>query len=236
MTNTILQVEHIEKRYSEQTVLDDIVFDLQEGEILGVIGPNGAGKTTLLECLTGLIPANGGLVKWLGQPLSRALRKQAMFYIPDNIEPYAEHTVMEVLKFFTSIYRKFTTVTQTAINAFKLEPVIHKNVGTLSKGYRKRLLLALSLIVPHQVIVMDEPFDGLDPRQTRDVMILLRDEVNKGRTLLLSIHQLSDAERICDRFILLGLGTVCGKGTMNELREQSGLSSGTLEDIFYAVT
>jgi ABC-type multidrug transport system ATPase subunit len=231
----LLQVEHLAKRYGDQIALADVAFDVREGEVLGIIGPNGSGKTTLLECLAGLQPADSGQVRWLGQALPRDRRKRAMFYIPDGIAPFAEHPVQAVLRFMASTHRQSTKAMQDATEALGLGPVLHKTVGTLSKGYRRRLLLALGLIAPHPMLVMDEPFDGFDLRQTRDVMMLLRATAKNGRALLLSIHQLGDAERICDRFVLLSAGSVRGRGSLHELRQRSGTSDGNLEDIFLAL-
>lgn len=231
----LLQVEQLAKRYGDQVALADVAFDVREGEVLGIIGPNGSGKTTLLECLTGLQPADDGRVRWLGQLLPRAWRRRAMFYIPDGIAPYAEHPVHAVLRFVASVHRRPPKAMQDAIEALGLGPVLQKNVGILSKGYRRRLLLALGLIAPHRLLVMDEPFDGFDLRQTREVMTLLRAAAKNGRTLLLSIHQLNDAERMCDRFVLLSAGVVRGRGSLDELRQQCGLVAGSLEDIFLAL-
>ena len=120
------------------------------------------------------------------------------------------------------------------VGALGLEPVLPKPVASLSKGYRRRLLLALGLLSPHPVLLLDEPFDGLDLRQTREVMALLHRVAAGGRTLLLSIHQLVDAERVCDRLILLSGGKVRGEGTLEELRARAGVS-GSLEDVFLAL-
>jgi ABC-2 type transport system ATP-binding protein len=113
--------------------------------------------------------------------------------------------------------------------------VLTKPVGALSKGYRRRLLLALGLLAPQPLLVMDEPFDGLDLRQTREAMALLRRVAEGGRALLLSIHQLTDAERVCDRFVLLAGGRIRGEGTLPELRAAVGLSAGGLEEVFLAL-
>jgi ABC-2 type transport system ATP-binding protein len=106
----------------------------------------------------------------------------------------------------------------------------------LSKGYGRRLLLALALLTPHPLLLMDEPFDGFDLRQTRDIMNVLREVAASGRTLVLAIHQLSDAARICDRFVLLADGRVRGVGTLPELRAQAAKPAAALEDVFLALT
>jgi ABC-type multidrug transport system ATPase subunit len=114
--------------------------------------------------------------------------------------------------------------------------VLHQRVSTLSKGYRRRLLLAIGLIAPHPLLLMDEPFDGFDLRQTREVMALLRETAGNGRTILLSIHQLADAERVADRFVLLSGGSVRGVGTLGELKTRTGIAEGGLEEVFLALT
>jgi ABC-2 type transport system ATP-binding protein len=122
------------------------------------------------------------------------------------------------------------------VGALSLEPALAKPVGALSKGYRRRLLLAVGLLAPRPVLLMDEPFDGFDLRQTREVMGLLRDEALHGRTLVLSIHQLGDARRICDRLVLLSAGRVVGTGTEAELVAAARLPMGSdLEEVFLAL-
>jgi ABC-2 type transport system ATP-binding protein len=106
----------------------------------------------------------------------------------------------------------------------------------LSKGYGRRLMLALALIAPQPLLLMDEPFDGFDLRQTREVMGVVREVAHNGRTLVLAIHQLIDAERVCDRFVLLADGRVRGIGTLTDLRTQTGMPAGGLEDVFLALT
>jgi ABC-2 type transport system ATP-binding protein len=117
-----------------------------------------------------------------------------------------------------------------------LVPVLGKRVSTLSKGYARRLLLALGLLSPHELVLMDEPFDGFDFRQTREIIDVLREQAHKGRSLLLAIHQLTDAERVCDRFILLSGGRIRGYGTLDDLRARTGLPAASLEEVFLALT
>jgi ABC-type multidrug transport system ATPase subunit len=111
-----------------------------------------------------------------------------------------------------------------------------QRVGTLSKGQRKRMLIALALLTPQPLVLLDEPFDGLDLRQTREAAPLLRHIATTGRSLLLSIHQLHDAARVCDRLVLLSDGRVAGEGTLDELRERAGLPDADVEEVFLALT
>jgi ABC-2 type transport system ATP-binding protein len=231
-----IHVVGLAKAYGDEVALADISFHVEPGEILGIIGPNGAGKTTLLEVLAGLLPADAGIVCCHGRPLAAARRREAIFYVPDGIRPYQDQYVEQVLAFFGGVYRVPADAFAQAIVATGLDSVLRRRVRALSKGYARRLLLALGLLVPHPVVLMDEPFDGFDLRQTRDVVGLLRAEAVKGRSLVLAIHQLADAERVCDRFVLLSQGRMRGSGTLAELRAQTGLGNAGLEEIFLALT
>lgn len=159
-----------------------------------------------------------------------------MFYLPDGVRPYQDQPVIRALSFFADVYRRSAVEITDTIESVGLTPVLHKRVHSLSKGYGRRLMLALGLLTPHPLLLMDEPFDGFDLRQTREIAGVLRKEVTKGRTFALAIHQLLDAERVCDRFILLADGRVRGVGTLNDLRARTGNPTGNLEDMFLALT
>jgi len=128
----------------------------------------------------------------------------------------------------------------SVVSSLDLAPILDVPIGSLSKGQRKRALLGLGLVTRSPLLMIDEPFDGLDLRQSRAVAALLREHAGKGRTFFLSIHQISDAARVCDRFVLLGAGRVRGEGTLAELSAHSGVSSSglssDLEEIFLALT
>ena len=235
-TPALIEVSGLGKRYGYQIAIDDISLSLDTGEILGIIGPNGAGKTTLLETLTGLVAADAGDVRVRGQTVPVSARRRWMFYVPDGVRPYQEQFTYDVLTFFAAIYRRSRTEMRDIVEALGLGPVVSKRVQALSKGYARRLLLALGLLSPQPILLLDEPFDGLDLRQTREIAQLLRTKAGQGRALLLCIHQLSDAERVCDRFVLLSEGLIRGAGSLDELRAKTGLPHARLEDIFLALT
>jgi ABC-2 type transport system ATP-binding protein len=235
-TDSLLMVQGISKRFRRNQVLQDVSFSVKSGEVFGLIGPNGAGKTTLFECLAGLMPADAGTVNIQNQELAASQRKKKLFYLPDSILPWAGQTVRMALNFFAGIYARGDAQTSELTRALKLESLRDSRIGSLSKGERKRLLLAFGLLTNQELLLLDEPFDGLDLRQTRDVMVLLREQASQGRTLVLSIHQLVDAARVCDRLVLLSAGRVVGEGSIPELRAQAHLPEGTLEEIFLALT
>jgi ABC-type multidrug transport system ATPase subunit len=175
-------------------------------------------------------------VRFRDRELPPAGRKQALHYLPDTIRPWPDQPVRWVLSFFAALHGRPRGEADRLATALTLETLADSRVGSLSKGESKRLLLALGLLAPHPLLLLDEPFDGLDFRQTRDVMALLRDTRAQGRTLFLSIHQLNDAARVCDRLVLLSRGRVVGEGTLDELRASAGLADGGLEEVFLALT
>ena len=231
-----LQIARLSKRYGEQRALLDVSFDVRAREVLGLIGPNGAGKTTLLETIAGIVPADAGDVLWHGAPLAHAHRRDAIFYLPDGLRPWDDQFVVRVVEFFAAVYGHRQSRLAEMIHSVGLSPVLGKRISALSKGYGRRLMLALALLTHQPILLLDEPFDGFDLRQTREIMGVLRDVASGGRSLVLAIHQLSDAERVCDRFVLLADGQVCGIGTLNELRARTGKASARLEDVFLALT
>jgi ABC-type multidrug transport system ATPase subunit len=227
----VLTVRGLTKSYGPRRVLDAVGFTVQPGEVLGLIGPNGAGKTTLFECLAGLLPADAGEVRGRDRILSPAARKTELFYIPDGIAPWPDQTVACVLRFFASSF------SPSLLDALHLRPLLRSPVRALSKGERKRFLIALGLLSPQPLLLLDEPFDGLDLRQTREATALLRATAARGKTLFLSIHQLTDAARACDRFVLLADGRVVGEGTLAELRGRAGApAESSMEEVFLALT
>jgi ABC-2 type transport system ATP-binding protein len=232
----LLQVTTLTKRYVDQVALTDIAFTVRAGEILGLIGPNGAGKTTLLEALAGVLPADSAAMLWRGKPLPPARCRDVIFYLPDGLRPYDDQPVARVLAFFAGVYRRSPAYLAGVVAAVGLAPVLAKRVHALSKGYSRRLMLAVGLLTPQPLLLMDEPFDGFDLRQTREIMDVLRQCAAAGRTLVLAIHQLLDAERVCDRFVLLADGRVRGAGTLDDLRRCTHLPDGSLEEVFLALT
>jgi len=232
----VLRTNNIRKSLAASQVLTDISFSLQPGEILGLIGPNGAGKTTLLECVAGLLPMDGGTLSWQGLPLSPAIRKEILWYQPDNCAPFAWQRVAATLSFFGQVNQQSDARLSELIERLELAPVLNKPFSALSKGYGRRVLLTLALLSRQPLLLLDEPFDGFDPRQVLMAIDLLRRE-RKNRGMLLSIHQLGEAEKICDRFLLLDEGKNLACGSMEELRIQAGCRpKASLEEIFLALT
>ena len=225
-----LRVTGLTKQYGALRALDRVTFEVRRGEVLGLIGPNGSGKTTLFECIGGVLPFDAGVIE----------QSETHFYLPDGITPWPEQRVGWVLAYIAGFFGAHDGITARVIEAFALEPLLPKKIGQLSKGQRKRVLLAIGILTPRSIVFADEPFDGLDLRQTRDVAGVLRDIAAEGRTLVLSIHQIADAARVCDRFVLLSLGTVRGQGTLAEIMtlavDRQAAPVAGLEEAFLALT
>jgi len=233
---SLLTVTGLSKRFGKRDVLQNVSLTVQQGEILGLIGPNGAGKTTLFECLAGLIDTDAGEVEFHGRPLRVSRRKEALFYLPDAIRPWADQRVGVMLKFFGGLYVRSADQIAATVKGLGLRDLLRAPIGSLSKGELKRTLLAIGLLARQEVLLLDEPFDGLDLRQTREVMESIKSHAKQGRTLFLSIHQLNDASRVCDRLVLLSTGKIVGEGTLEELKAKAGVSDGGLEEVFLALT
>jgi ABC-2 type transport system ATP-binding protein len=235
-----LRVAGLTKRYGRVTALEHVSLTLRDGEVLGLIGPNGAGKTTLFECLAGLLPADAGTVTINNATIGERARGQHLFYLPDGIAPWPSQTVRWALDFAVRFFGGAAAGPDDVIEQLDLTSILDAPIATLSKGQRKRAVLAIGLLTPQPILLVDEPFDGLDLRQTRDVASALRAHAAAGRTLFLSIHQIHDAARLCDRFVLLSLGRVRGEGTLDELAARAPTSGSEpardLEGVFLALT
>jgi ABC-2 type transport system ATP-binding protein len=233
--DVVLRVNHLSKSYRGVAAVRDASFSVRRAEVLGLIGPNGSGKTTLFACLGGVLPYESGSVDVLA-----GRDEPPIFYLPDAIVPWPQQAVAWTLQFASRYFHASDDKTPELIARLGLQPLLRRRVHELSKGQRKRVLLAVGLIAPHPILLLDEPFDGLDLRQTREVAGLLREVAATGRTLFLSIHQISDAARVCDRFVLLSNGQVCGEGTLDQLAArvpEAAVNQGsTLEDVFLALT
>lgn len=225
----LFEVKGLSKSFGHIQALEDVSFHVEEGEILGLLGPNGAGKSTLFECLAGVSPSDSGEV------LPAQDRSSLLFYVPDAIAPWPAQSVRWALEFTIGFLAGRAELRDEIVGQLDLRPLLRQPIGALSKGQRKRVLLAIGLLTPQPAVLIDEPFEGLDLRQARDITAALREHAARGRTLFLSIHQISDAARFCDRFVLLNRGRVRGEGTLQELAAQANMQE-NLEEVFLALT
>jgi ABC-2 type transport system ATP-binding protein len=203
-----------------------VSFEVGAAEVVGLIGPNGAGKTTLLECVAGLQRPDSGKI---------SAAPGSTFFVPDGITPWESQPAGWALRFVAALHGASSRAVPAIVEELSLSRLLDRPIGLLSRGQRKRLLVAFGLLTTAPLLLLDEPFDGLDLRQVRDVATVLRRHAAAGRALMLSIHQLSDAARVCDRVVLLSGGKVAGAGTLDELRTAAHLPGADLEEIFLAL-
>jgi len=237
----LFEVNGLCKRFGRIAALSDVSFQVRAGEVLGLIGPNGAGKSTLFECLSGVLPADSGAMRSGGRLVGPRERPSLLFFVPDGIAPWPAQSVRWALDFTIGFFGGRSPLRDEVIEQLDLRQLLHQPIGTLSKGQRKRTLLGIGLLAPQPALLIDEPFEGLDLRQARDIAAALRAHAARGRTLFLSIHQIADAARLCDRFVLLSSGRVCGEGTVPELAELAIARDPSrryddLEEVFLALT
>ena len=172
--------------------------------------------------------------------MSDRARASTLFYLPDAIVPWPAQTVRWAIDFTLGFFNGRHHLREEVVDRLDIHPLLDATIGSLSKGQRKRALLAIGLLMPQPLLLADEPFDGLDLRQSRDVAQTLRSYASAGRTMFLSIHQIKDAARVCDRFVLLSGGSIRGEGTLDELASlaatRGASPTGDLEEVFLALT
>ena len=245
----MVSIDGLTKSYGRLTAVADVSLSIRQGEVLALIGPNGSGKTTLFECIAGLLPYESGTVSMDGTALAPP-RARVAHLLPAGRHcavaradgPLGARLRERILR--PGRREAVRELARRVVQRLDLGPLLGSPIGTLSKGQRKRVLLAVGMLTPHPLLLADEPFDGLDLRQTREVGAALREHAATGRTLFLSIHQINDAARVCDRFVLLSGGRIRGEGTLEQLAARTLLRPvlrllrppRLLEEIFLALT
>jgi ABC-type multidrug transport system ATPase subunit len=222
-----LHARGFSKRFGVVHALRDVSIEIVRGDIVALIGPNGSGKTTLLDAIAGMVPVDSGTLAGTRE----------LFYLPDGIRPWPEQRVGWVLELCEGLLGGNPSLRELLIGRLSLDRHLRARLGTLSKGEHRRVMLAIALNTPQPFLLLDEPFDGLDLRQTREVMTLLREysRWSAGNGILISIHQLNDAARVADRLVLLDKGAVVASGTLDELRARAAMPDASLEDVFLAL-
>lgn len=207
-----ISISNLSKKYGEQTVLNNIHFEIGEGEVVGFLGPNGAGKTTTMKILAGALAYSSGSAKICGIEVNEnQLKTSSMVgYLPELNPLYLDMYVKEYLLFVAETYHLGKEKEQRVnelIDKVGLRPEFHKKIGQLSKGYRQRVGLAQALIPNPKVLILDEPTTGLDPNQLEEIRSLIR-EIGKDKTVLLSTHIMQEIKAICNRVIVINNGEI----------------------------
>lgn len=234
----MIEVKNVTKKYGNTTAVNQISFDVKDGEVVGFLGPNGAGKSTTMNMITGFIEPTEGQIFVNGYDISKKAKqaRKQIGYMPENVPLYYELTVKEFitymaeLKFVKRQERKEEV--QKVIKETGLEEVQKKLIKNLSRGYKQRVSLAGALVGNPDVIILDEPTVGLDPKQITEIRNLIR-ELGKSHTVILSTHILSEVSQICEKVVIINKGEIIAIDTPENLekktREKNGISV-TVED------
>lgn len=219
-----IEVNNVSKSYGFQKVLDNISFQVNQGEILGFLGPNGAGKTTAMKIITNYINMDFGDVIINNESVKSGATKSYIGYLPENNPLYLDMAIVDYLTYSAKLQnipgemiidRVREMIRMTGLNQEK-----HKLIGELSKGYRQRVGLAQALIHDPEILILDEPTTGLDPNQIIEIRELIR-ELGKEKTVILSTHILPEVEATCDRILIINKGKIVADGTSNDLRQEA---------------
>ncbi len=222
----MIRVNSLSKKFNNLLAVDQVSFEVKQGEILGFLGPNGAGKTTTMKMLTCFIPPSSGTAEICGYSiLDNPLQvRNQIGYLPESAPSYEEMLVGEFLKFVAEM-RGYSGMelkrrVSIVIEKTSLSEVENQMIDTLSKGFRQRTCLAQALLHDPPVLILDEPTDGLDPNQKHEVRSLIKD-MSEERTILISTHILEEVDAVCTSAMIIANGRVVGYGTPDELLSQS---------------
>jgi ABC-2 type transport system ATP-binding protein len=242
VTGPILELQGLVKKYGGFTAVNGLDLSVARGEIFGFLGPNGAGKTTTIRMVAGILEPTAGRIWIGGDALDEvpAAAKARIGYIPDRPFLYEKLSGAEFLRFVAALWGRDGPEVEERIDRFmklfSLVPWKDELLESYSHGMRQKLLISSALIHDPELIVVDEPMVGLDPRAARLLKDLLRSFVEKGGSVFLSTHTLEVAEAVCDRIGIISGGEIIALGTMEELRAQSDAGGAHLEEIFLKVT
>ena len=218
----MIEVRNIRKHFAATVALDDVSFDVAQGEVLGFLGPNAAGKTTAMRIITCYIPQDGGMVTVAGHDTrddSIAVRRR-IGYLPESAPLYMDMGVIEYLRFVGSIRGLddpyLSSRIAEMIGVCGLRRMAHRTIGTLSRGFRQRVGLAQALVHDPEVLILDEPTSGLDPNQIVEIRELIK-TIGREKTIILSTHILPEVESTCSRVLIINEGRIVASGTPGEL-------------------
>jgi len=235
----MIRIDNLVKAFGPKRAVDGISFGVERGEVLGFLGPNGAGKSTTMRMITGFMPPSAGRVTVGGFDVvdSPIEAKRLIGYLPENAASYPDMTVQAFLRFVAELRGLQGEARRKAVNRVVelcfLDSVLHQSIDTLSKGYKHRTCLAQALIHDPDVLIMDEPTDGLDPNQKHEVRNLIR-ELGSRKAIVFSTHILEEVDAACTRAIIIDRGRIVANGTPQELKARA--ASGRLEDFFRSIT
>ena len=237
-----VKVEHLTGGYGKRPVIKDINFELKKGEIVGLIGLNGAGKSTTIKHMLGLLtPMEGQLtISDINIKKDVETYRRKLSYIPEAPVIYDELTLQEHINMTAMAYNidkeEAMKRANPLLKTFRLENELDIFPSHFSKGMKQKVMIICAFIVDPELYIIDEPFLGLDPLGIQSMLDLMVEKKEENRTVLMSTHILATAEKYCDRFLIMDKGQIVAFGNIDELREQTGLSGKTLDEIYIHVT
>ena len=221
----MIEVKNITKKYGSTTAVDNISFQIQEGEIVGLLGPNGAGKSTTMNMITGYIEPTEGQIIIEGYDISKKTKKakEQIGYMPEGVPLYSELTVKEFVNYMAELKKVNRIVRKEKVSKIieqtGLKNVENKLIRNLSRGYKQRVSMAGSLVGEPKVLILDEPTVGLDPKQITEIRQLIK-ELGKEHTVILSSHILSEISQICSKVIIINKGKIVAIDTPENLEKK----------------
>ena len=237
----MIRTQAIEKRYRNFQALHPLDLEVRRGEVFGFLGPNGAGKTTTIRILSGILPPTSGEL-WIGgvdmvvDPIGA---KSKIGYIPDRPYLYEKLTAREMLRFIGGLYGMDDAAIQTCggvlLEEYGLGEFANELVEGFSHGMKQRLSLCCAMLHQPELLIVDEPMVGLDPRGARQIKQVFRDWADLGRTVFLSTHSLDVAQEVCDRLAIIHKGRIVAQGSYEEIRDQNQGDAQDLEEVFLAI-
>ncbi|MDF1752632.1 MAG: ATP-binding cassette domain-containing protein [Verrucomicrobiales bacterium] len=222
----MIKVKGLRKNFGPKVAVAGVTFEVKKGEVLGFLGPNGAGKSTTMRMVTGYLPPSDGWVSIGGADIvdDEITAKSKIGYLPEAAPLYSDMTVEGFLRFCAEMRQvpseELDRAVDKAISTCFLEKVRHQSVDTLSKGFRHRTCLAQSIIHDPEVLILDEPTDGLDPNQKHEVRALIK-RMGKEKAIIFSTHILEEVEAVCTRAIIIDRGKIIADGTPDELKAKA---------------
>lgn len=235
----MIKIENLSKKFGHLVAVEDISFSVESGEVLGFLGPNGAGKSTTMKMITGFLTPSSGDISVCGfnvseQPIEA---KKRIGYLPEGAPSYGEMTPLQYLEFIAEVReltgQKKIERKKEVIQLLHLDKILNQSIETLSKGFKRRVGLAQAILHDPEVLILDEPTDGLDPNQKHEVRELIK-SIAPEKTIVISTHMLGEVDAICTRAIIIGDGKILADDTPEGFRGKS--SSNKLEDVFREIT
>jgi ABC-2 type transport system ATP-binding protein len=221
----VLEIARVSKRFGTRQALDDVSFTVEPGEVFGFVGSNGAGKTTTMRIVLGVLSADGGDVRWKGRPVDADVRRR-IGYMPEERGLYPKMRVGDQLRYLARLHGLTGADAAAAVTRWTGRLGVGTRLGDevqkLSLGNQQRVQLCAALVHDPEVLVLDEPFSGLDPTAVEVMSSVLRDKAETGVPVIFSSHQLELVERLCDRIGIIAGGRMVAVGSVSDLRERDG--------------